>query len=443
MKKFLPIVLTLLLGISAVGCGKTDNDSKEVQPATKTKTTTEAAKTTEPVALTMWVHVTDETDEGKVYIERAKAFNEANENIKVEVEYIPRAGGGSGYEDKINTALTTNQLPDIITLDGPNAAAYADAGIIAPIGEYIAKESLDDYLPSIIEQGTVGGELYGLGAMESTVGLYYNEELLNKYGIKPGTMENIWTWDDLLAAGEKITKGENYPALEMEFNWTGEWKIYAFAPFIWSNGGDVVAEDGLTAEGVFNSKENAEALGFIKKLVDGGIATATPEENSFHLGKSAFMLNGPWAMPDLEANYPNINWGVMPYPVSSKTKKLQVPTGSWQFAVTSQSKYTAEAAKVVEWMTNTESVVAMTNAIGMPPARKSAVASLPAYQEGARKVMLDQLAVGGHARPISAIYPVISRNFEEAIDAVIYGEDPQTVLDQKVQVIEREAKRNK
>ncbi len=445
MKKFLPILLILSLGISMTGCGKTDNVSNQ-GGTPETKKATEAAQSTETggvVDLKMWVHVTDETDEGKVYAERVAAFNEAHDNINVSVEFIPRAGGGSGYEDKINTAVTTNQLPDIITLDGPNAAAYVDSGIIAPIGDYISKESLDDYLPSIIEQGTVNGQLYGLGAMESTVGLYYNEDILNKYGIKPGSMDNIWTWDDLLAAGEKITKGENYPALEVQFNWTGEWKIYAFAPFVWSNGGNVISEDGLTAAGIFNSQENAEALGFIKKLVDGGIATATPEENSFHLGKSAFMLNGPWAMPDLEKNYPDIKWAVMPYPVSSKTKELHVPTGSWQFAATSQSKHVAEAAQVVEWMTNTESVVAMTNAIGMPPARKSAVEFLPAYQEGARKVMLDQLAQGGHARPVSPIYPVVSRNFEEAIDAVIYGEDPQTVLNQKVQVIEREAKRKK
>jgi len=443
VKKILSLLLACALTVSIVGCGKsTTGTSESGDSGTKTETTG-GANGNGPVELKMWVHVTDDTDEGKSYAERAAAFNEAHDDIKVTVEFIPRDGGGSGYEDKINTALTTNQLPDVITLDGPNTAAYVDAGIIAPIDEYISKESRDDYLPSIIQQGTVDGKLYALGAMESSVALFYNKDILAKYNIEPGTLENPWTWDDLFTAAKTITEGEGYPALDMRFNDIGEWYIYAFAPFIWSNGGKIIGEDGLTAEGIFNSPEAVEALTFFKKLVDAGVVSVTPEENNFELGKSALYLNGPWAIPTLENSYPDINFEAMPYPVSPKTKELHVPTGSWQYAVTAQSKHPAEAAKLVEWMTNTESVVSITKAIGMPPARKSAVEFLPEYQEGARKVLLDQLAKGGHARPLSVIYPMISRNFQEAVEAVLYGDDPQTVLDEKVQVIEREAQRYK
>ncbi len=36
---------------------------------------------------------------------------------------------------------------------------------------------------------------------------------------------------------------------------TGETTIYFYAPFIWSNGGDFVSEDGLKVNGIFNSKK--------------------------------------------------------------------------------------------------------------------------------------------------------------------------------------------
>lgn len=73
----------------------------------------------------------------------------------------------------MNAALTTNTLPDVITLDGPNTAAYAKSGVIAPLDEYIKDQ--DDLLPSIKQQGTYQGKLYAIGVSESSVGIYYNK----------------------------------------------------------------------------------------------------------------------------------------------------------------------------------------------------------------------------------------------------------------------------
>lgn len=402
-----------------------------------------AAQDTDGITrLKMWVHVTDETDEGKTYASRVDAFNESHPNIKVSLEFIPRGGGGSGYEDKVNTALTTNQLPDIITLDGPNTAAYADAKIIVPIGDYITDESKQDYVDSILQQGTYNGNLYSLGIMESSVALFYNKDILAKYGSQPGTIAQPWTWDDLYAFASKFTKATGKPALDMALNWTGEWKIYAYAPLLWSNGGDVIGADGLDANGTLNSPNTLEAFEFLHKLVKEGIVSPTPEDKTFMIGNTPLLLQGAWSIADLQKNYPDLNWGVMPYPVSPKTKKLQVPTGSWAFAVTTAAKNVQAAAEVVEWMTNKDSTIEVYNAIKMLPNRISAAKEIPDFSaEGPSQVFMDQLIVGGHARPRSVVYPLISRSFEEIIDSVIYGTDIKQALDEKVTLIERETRR--
>ena len=101
----------------------------------------------------MWVQTSREDPEGKVMQKTVDRFNEVYEGqYKAIIEFIPRSGSGGGYEDKINAAITTNTLPDVITLDGPNTAAYAKAGAIAPIEDYITDQ--EDFLPSIIAQGT-------------------------------------------------------------------------------------------------------------------------------------------------------------------------------------------------------------------------------------------------------------------------------------------------
>lgn len=41
------------------------------------------------------------------------------------------------------------------------------------------------------------------------------------------------------------------------------------------------------------------------------------------------LLSGSWTIADMNTNYKDIDFGILPYPVSSKTKKLVSPSGSW------------------------------------------------------------------------------------------------------------------
>ena len=42
----------------------------------------------------------------------------------LDIEFIPRNESGGGYSDKINAGVMSGDLPDIITVDGPNISAY-------------------------------------------------------------------------------------------------------------------------------------------------------------------------------------------------------------------------------------------------------------------------------------------------------------------------------
>ena len=130
--------------------------------------------------LSLWVHIIEETPEGQAYLESVNSFNEHyNGRYFADVEFIPRNDSGGGYSDKVNASVLSGNLPDVLTVDGPNVAAYAANGIIQPLAE-LTEEEKGIYLDSIIEQGTFNDELYALGAMESSVGLYYNKAILQE-----------------------------------------------------------------------------------------------------------------------------------------------------------------------------------------------------------------------------------------------------------------------
>lgn len=129
----------------------------------------------------VWVQFSDETAEGKAWEKVVQNFNKKYRGkYKVTTEYIPRSGSGGGYEDKVNAAISTNSLPDVITLDGPNTAAYAKSKVIAPLDKYLKDNNMDDVLDSIKQQGTYDGKFYAFGYSESNVGIYYNKKCSKK-----------------------------------------------------------------------------------------------------------------------------------------------------------------------------------------------------------------------------------------------------------------------
>ncbi|MHC5227221.1 ABC transporter substrate-binding protein [Enterococcus sp. LJL99] len=380
-----------------------------------------------PGEITIWVQFSDETPEGIAWQEIVDNFNKENEGkYKAVTEYIPRSGSGGGYEDKVNAAITTNTLPDVITLDGPNTAAYAHAKVIAPLDDYLEDNDMDDVLDSIIQQGTYNGKFYAFGFSESNVGVYYNKKMFKEAGIKESelpTLENPWTWSEFEDICQRLVDKHNTPAINMQLASKDEMATYAYTPFIWSNGGEVVNEDGTKAEGYFNKQETVEALAFIQDLVKEGYTTITPVEKGFETGKYPMLLSGSWTMADLDTNYQDIDYGMLPYPVSDKTKKLVSPTGSWQVAMTENTEKKDASAAFIKYVTSTESSKIMSLGNSVLPVRRSTIDLIKDEVNDGMRFLMEQNQSSGHARPVVVAYPQVSRAFQQAIQDVCYYED--------------------
>ena len=109
--------------------------------------------------LSIWVHSIEDTEEGQCYRKSVDAFNELYDGTYfADIEFVPRNDSGGGYSDKINASVMSGGLPDVLTVDGPNIAAYASNGIIQPLAG-LTEEERSVYLPSIIDQGTYDHKL--------------------------------------------------------------------------------------------------------------------------------------------------------------------------------------------------------------------------------------------------------------------------------------------
>ena len=396
--------------------------------------------------LSIWVHSIEDTEEGQAYRESVETFNEAyNGRYFADIEFVPRNDSGGGYSDKINASVMAGGLPDVLTVDGPNVAAYAANNIIQPLAE-LTEEERGEYLPSIIEQGTYDGKLYALGVMESSVGLYYNKDILEEAGIQVPDADHPWTWTEFLDILEGLKplmdEKDGYP-LDMTFP-VGESSIYYYAPFVWSGGGELVSGDGLSVDGYFNADATAKAMEFFRTVVEREYMSEAPIDKLFESGRAAFKFDGAWEVNTIYTSYPDIRLGVAPYVVSDSWEGgTYTPTGSWAFAASADTENIEGATELVKWMSGTESGIRIWELAKSFPSTYEAFANIEVFQSDENySALYGQLERYGHPRPKTPVYPQVSTSFQEVLEsAALGGKDVQTELDKAVERIDSKLER--
>lgn len=394
--------------------------------------------------ISMWVHTIENTTEGEAYKKSVELFNEKYDGkYFLDVEFVPRNESGGGYSDKINAGVMSGDLPDILTVDGPNISAYVSNDIIQPLAE-LSNQEKGEYLDSILEQGTINDKLYALGAMESSVGLFYNKDIVDKSGIKIPTMDNPWTWDEFYEVLDRLKTSmpENDYPIDMTFP-TGEATIYYYAPFIWSNGGDFVSKDGLEVDGYFNAENTYSTLNYFKKLLDNNMFSRTKIDNLFELGRSAFKFDGAWLPTNIKNSYPDFNLGIAPYPVGNDwSGQKYTPTGSWAYAVSKSCTNVDAATEAVKWLSGVESGIILSELTGNMPSTYEAYEQLELFDNEIYAYLKKQLITYGHPRPKTPAYPQVSEQYQRALeDIVVNNKDDKETIKYSIERINAKLKR--
>ena len=126
---------------------------------------------------------------------------------------------------------------------------------------------------------------------------------------------------------------------------------------------------------------------------------------------------------DLEENYTDIDYGILPYPVSDTTKELVSPTGSWQLGMTTQTEKKEASAAFIKYATNTESSRIMSLGNSVLPIRQSTMELIKDEVSEGMRMLMEQNQISGRARPVVVAYPQVSRAFQQAIQDVSYFEE--------------------
>ena len=173
--------------------------------------------------------------------------------------------------------------------------------VIEPWDNYIPKEVIDDLIPSIREENTINGKLYGWPFLLDVIGTGWHSGLTGKAGVADAAPA---TWDDFLASAKTIVASKAAP-WGATFDSHG-WR--SLAPITHSMSTHVYTPEGLFD---FTSEPAIEALKLMKEMMalsnpdvllegasDAGV-NGTPDEVAFaaqRVGLYVKYFNAPLRM---------------------------------------------------------------------------------------------------------------------------------------------------
>ncbi len=300
-KKIMAILMAFAMAVSMLaGCGSSEEEAQAPAPeaAEEEAPAQEAAEAPaedsgDAVPITIWYYW--ETEGHQVALDKViQDYNASQDTYEVTAKYVPFAD----FKKQLSIGASADELPDIAILDSPDHASYANMGIFEDI---TGKFDVSNYYEGTVNSCTIDGKLYGVPFGVNCLSLYYNVDMLEAAGCEAPT-----TWDELMDTAKKLTSGD---VTGLAFcSLQNEEGTFNFVPWLWST--------GATSYDI-NNENGVRALTYVKDLVDAGVMskecinwTQGDVMNQFISGNVAMMVNGPWQIPTMQSEAPDLNWKV-------------------------------------------------------------------------------------------------------------------------------------
>ena len=242
-----------------------------------------------------------ETDAQKEMIQSLMdGFNASQDEYEATHVYVPF----SDYEKQLTLGIASGELPDLVILDGCSMASFIQLGLFGDISD--ADINWDEYIEGPLESTMMDGKHYGIPFATNCTALYYNKDMFDAAGIDYPD-ENT-TWDEFHEMAKVLTKDGVYGFGNAATN-TDEGTFQCLQWLYTAGGSYTDIEDGVDAYKLM--QEMIEDGSWTKECVNW---TQSDVNNNFMAGNLAMQQNGPWQIPGIEANAPDLNYGVTVLP---------------------------------------------------------------------------------------------------------------------------------
>ncbi|MFE2750937.1 sugar ABC transporter substrate-binding protein [Actinosynnema sp. NPDC059335] len=311
------------LAVAVAGCG--------------TKADSGSGDSGEPKTLTVWLM--DGSAPTTLTDALHKEFQDSHPGVTVKYEIQK----WNGIQEKLTTALTSNNPPDVIELGNTQTAKFAAEETLLDLSGKAGELNGDQWLGGLKDSLTWDGKQYGLPFYAANRTVIYRTDLFEAAGITAAPKSR----DEWVSAIEKL-KAANAADPDFQPLYLPGQSWYVLLSFIWDEGGDVAKPQGSAWAGALDTPEAKAGLEFYKKLVDvsGTKAPkdadeATPQQMEvFGTGKIGMMIGLPWELAGAVKANPDLKDKTAAFPIPSKTAGKTAPVflGGSNLAIPAGSK---------------------------------------------------------------------------------------------------------
>jgi multiple sugar transport system substrate-binding protein len=295
------LMIVLTLSMILTGCSSKSSSSEK---GSKNQTT-----------VTFWHPMTDVTGEAVDAV--IKEFEKQNPDIKINAVYT--ANQGEGQNEKLMTAISGGNPPDVAYFDRFEIGSWAAQGSLEDLTQLAESSGVkkESYYPFAWDEASYQGKLYGIPTTTDSRLVYFNIDHFKEVGLDPENPPT--TIAELEAAAEKLTKKKGKRFERIGFiPWFGQGWFYGWG---WSFGGEFYNPE--TNKATANDPKLVDALqwmtDFAKKYNVEDIAGFTDSQGQgamdpFLTGQLSMKVSGPWEVSAIKKFKPDLKYGVFPIP---------------------------------------------------------------------------------------------------------------------------------
>lgn len=280
----------------------------------------------------------------------AAEYKKTHPNVTIQIENVKDTGE---FEQTMKIRRAANQLPDVFSLKPYMLSNYAD--FLADMSDVPAAAN-----NKFAKQFAVNGKITGLPAETFNEFVWYKKSIFKEYNLSIPK-----TWDEFIAAAQKIKEGGKYiPILMGGKDAWPDYPFNEFMPSLEANDGQLWNKMATEDEPFTKDKPFYKAYTKIQKLYDAKVFGDDPlgmgyDQVKMMFGtKGAMICAGQWALPDLKKalNGDGSDIGAFLLPVrDNASDKLNTITMVDLFMSTPKDGKNAKAAKeFINWYLTNE-----------------------------------------------------------------------------------------
>ena len=269
--------------------------------------------------------------------------------LTIEVEAMPQ----DSMRTALQTQLRSGEGPDVFNWgSGPGyAGALAEAGMLYDLTDAYEKYRWPVY-DFAKERVTFDGKTYGIPGEMETLGIFYNQDLLDRLGVRPPK-----TIAELRAAATKVKAAGVTPlAVSDKEGWQG---AHLLSMTLASRIGSKGVDDLIGGDASWDNPDVVRALQVWKDFQDSGHLPDSPTSVGydaanalFYSGKAAMVPTGSWLISEIESNA-KFKVGYIPFPGEDGPGIFTGGLGSGPFVAAGTKKADA-ALKLVDFLASPE-----------------------------------------------------------------------------------------